>query len=55
MELGVTNHNHGGRTSNGPFLFMKVIGWIEIYSDDSMVGECSPYYDLLEWIETHEF
>lgn len=32
---------------------MKVIGWIEIFSDDSIVGQCSPYYDLNEWIENN--
>lgn len=34
---------------------MKVIGWIELYKDGEIVAECSPYYSLLEWIESNEF
>jgi len=32
---------------------MTIIGWIEIFENDSMVGYYSPYYDLKEWIESN--
>jgi len=34
---------------------MTIVGWIEIYKDGAIVAECSPYYDLAEWIESNEF
>ena len=30
---------------------MTVLGWIEIETEGNCVLECSPYYDLREWLE----
>ena len=30
---------------------MTVLGWIEIETEGNCVLECSPYYDLKEWLE----
>lgn len=30
---------------------MKIIGWITMYVDGSSVGECSPVYDMKEWLD----
>jgi len=30
---------------------MTIKGWIEIYLDGEIVVQCSPYYDLAEWLE----
>jgi hypothetical protein len=29
---------------------MNIRGWIEIETDGNCVLECSPYYDMLEWL-----
>jgi len=30
---------------------MTVLGWIEVETEGNCVLECSPYYDLKEWLE----
>lgn len=30
---------------------MTVLGWIEVETEGNFVLECSPYYDLKEWLD----